>query len=231
MKILHLYHDLMNLYGDYANVSALSKILKANSIDAQVDKKSIYDGVSLSDYDFIFIGAGTEENQKIALAHLKNMKNDVAECVLSGKFFLATGNAAEMFGEKITTPSGEFEGLGVFTYTTVQQNEQRIAEDGIFLFEDKEIVGFVNKCGWMTGVDTPLFKVEKGFGNEENGKTEGVWKNNFFGTQLTGPILVKNPHFLKHIASLMTGKEVSDEEFGYEKAGFEITLNKLRGRK
>lgn len=231
MKILHLYHDLMNLYGDYANVSALSKILKANSIDFEVDRRSIYDSVVLGDYDFVFIGAGTEENQKIALAHLRNMKEAVEEYVSGGKLFLATGNAAEMFGEKIVTPSGEFEGLGIFTYTTVQQNEQRIAEDGIFLFEDKEIVGFVNKCGWMTGVDTPLFRVEKGFGNEENGKTEGVRKNNFFGTQLTGPVLVKNPHFLRYIASLLTGKDMSDEEFYFEKAGFEITLNKLRDRR
>ena len=28
MKLLHLYHDIMNLYGDYANVSALKRILE-----------------------------------------------------------------------------------------------------------------------------------------------------------------------------------------------------------
>ena len=28
MKILHLYHDIMNLYGEYANVSALERMLE-----------------------------------------------------------------------------------------------------------------------------------------------------------------------------------------------------------
>ena len=30
MKLLHLYHDIMNLYGDYANILALERMLKNN---------------------------------------------------------------------------------------------------------------------------------------------------------------------------------------------------------
>ena len=32
MKILHLYHDIMNLYGEYANVSALKRMLEKNEV-------------------------------------------------------------------------------------------------------------------------------------------------------------------------------------------------------
>ena len=54
MKILHLYHDLMNLYGDYANVSALCRMLELNNIEFSLDKKSLGDEVDFSEYDFIY---------------------------------------------------------------------------------------------------------------------------------------------------------------------------------
>ena len=231
MKILHLYHDLMNLYGEYANISALSKILNENGVSHIVEKKSLEDDFKANDYDFIFIGAGTEENQKIALANLIDKKEEIAQFIENGKIFLATGNAFEMFGSKIETPQGLFEGLGIFDFKTVQQNKERLTADAVFRFgEGMELVGFINKSGYTSGIETPLFKVLMGLGNEEKSKVEGVRKNNFFGTQLTGPVLVKNPHFLKYIAEILAGKELTNDTFSYEKAGFEITLNKLRQR-
>lgn len=232
MRILHLYHDLMNLYGEYANISALAKILEENSVDYTVDKKSLEDEVEINEYDFVFIGAGSEENQKVALAHLLKIKDDVLKFIDSGKVFLATGNAFEMFGKKIETPSGEYTGLEIFDFVTVRQDKKRITADAIFKFgEEMKLVGFINKSGWTYGVETPLFKVLMGLGNNEESGVEGVVKNNFFGTQLTGPILVKNPHFLKYIAEILAGKTLTNNTFSYEKAGFEITLNKLSDRR
>ena len=60
MKILHLYYDIMNLYGDYANVSAMQRILEKSGEDCTVDRLSLGDNAVLSDYSFIFIGSGTE---------------------------------------------------------------------------------------------------------------------------------------------------------------------------
>ena len=36
MKILHLYHDIMNLYGDYANVSAMKRVLEKSGEEVTV---------------------------------------------------------------------------------------------------------------------------------------------------------------------------------------------------
>ena len=41
-------------------------------------------------------------------------------------------------------------------------------------------------------------------------------------------VLVKNPHFLKYIASKLVGKDLSNEAFYYEKKGYEITLKNLK---
>ena len=65
MKILHLYYDIMNLYGEYANVSALKRIFEKSGIDTQVDKLSLSDTAVLSDYDIIYIGSGTERNHEV----------------------------------------------------------------------------------------------------------------------------------------------------------------------
>lgn len=38
MKILHLYHDIMNLYGEYANVSALERMLEKSGVKFTTDR-------------------------------------------------------------------------------------------------------------------------------------------------------------------------------------------------
>ena len=109
MKILHLYHDLMNLYGDYANISALCRLLETNGVEYTLDKMSLGYEPSLLDYDFIFVGSGTEQNQKLALDHLKEYKEDLNEYIKQGKVALFTGNAFEMLGKSKNRFQGEFE--------------------------------------------------------------------------------------------------------------------------
>lgn len=233
MKLLHLYHDLLNLYGDYANVSALCRILKTNGIEYTVHKKTLGDVLDFSEYDFVFVGSGSEENQKLALSHLKEYKSCLDEYINSGKIALFTGNSFEMLGSSITSFLGEFDGLGIFTFNVTEQNKTRITSDAIFEAEgiSKSLVGFTNKCSYVEGVESPLFSVKMGSGNTKDEKTEGVFYKGFYGTHLTGPILVKNPHFLKIIAEQIVSKPLIDDAFGYEKLGFEMTLKKLIERK
>ena len=40
-KILHLYHDLMNLYGESGNVRALARHLSDQGFQVVVDRKSV----------------------------------------------------------------------------------------------------------------------------------------------------------------------------------------------
>lgn len=230
MKILHLYHDLMNLYGDYANISALCRILDTNGVEYTLDRQSLGYEISLADYDFIFVGSGTEQNQKLALEHLRAYKEDLKEYIDSGKFALFTGNSFEMLGKSIDSFLGEYEGLGIFGFTVTEQDKTRKTADAILKFDGLEnsLVGFINKCSEIEGIKTPLFTVERGLGNTKGENTEGIIFNNFFGTHLTGPILVKNPHFLRYIASKLVGKDLSNEAFYYEKKGYEITLKNLK---
>ena len=74
MKIMHLYYDIMNLYGDYGNVSVLERVLTQSGADCEVVKKSLGDSVDFAEYDFVFIGSGTERNQKLMLDDFKKHK-------------------------------------------------------------------------------------------------------------------------------------------------------------
>lgn len=233
MKILHLYYDLMNLYGDYANISALSRILEKNGLQHTVHRLSITDEIDFNEYDFVYIGSGSEENEKIVLTHLARYKENLKDYIESEKLLLMTGNAFEMLGSSIKSFLGDFEGLGLFDFSVIEQDKTRTTADAVFSFEKglQTLVGFVNKCSTTEGISTPLFSVEMGLGNAENDNVEGLAYKNLFGTHLTGPILVKNPEFLGYIASLLAGKALKTDAFTYEKKAYDITLKKLRERK
>ena len=57
-------------------------------------------------------------------------------------------------------------------------------------------------------IDSNYFlEVEKGIGINPECKYEGIRKNNFFGTYLTGPLLILNPLFTKKIIELLGVEE------------------------
>ena len=247
MKILHLYHDIMNLYGEYANVAALKRMLEKNDVVCEVDTLSVGDELKLLDYDFIYVGSGTESNQKFVMEHLKKYMEDVKTYVENGKFLFMTGNSFEILGKTITDAKGkEYAGLGLFDFAVTEQEKTRNTADAIFSIatqsseytdtilrmenKRKELVGFINKCSTIKGITSPLFQVKMGLGNENKEEGEGMVYHNFYGTHLTGPILIKNPYFLQDLASKLCGKEMDGEYLNYEKAGYEITLRELSKR-
>ena len=98
------------------------------------------------------------------------------------------------------------------------------------------VVGFMNKCGVVTGVETPLLTgLDLGFGNEKEGGPEGFHWKNVFASQLTGPLLVKNPRMLETVAAAIyacRGKALPVERPGDEWAekGYSVTEEQLRLR-
>ena len=69
-KIAHLYYDLMNLYGENGNIRYFSKKLEEQGIKTEVYFLSIDDDIDYNDYDFFYIGTGSENNKKICQTSL-----------------------------------------------------------------------------------------------------------------------------------------------------------------
>ena len=239
MKLLHLYHDIMNLYGEYGNIRALCRMLEKNEIEYELDCLSLGDSLKLEAYDFIYTGSGTERNQKQVLEHLLAYRKELQDYIDSGKILLMTGNSFELLGHSLTDASGkEWKGMDIFPFRVKEQNRTRTTGDAVFIMEGSQnpLVGFINKCSTITGIDTPLFTVKMGLGNEGLGGMEGIWVKNFFGTHLTGPLLVKNPDFLIYLTERLVPEKKAAEGglntswLEHERAAYEVTLSELGRR-
>lgn len=202
MKILHLFHDLMNLYGDYANVLALERALVQKGETVEIIRQSVDDKLDF-DADFIYIGSGTERNQKVALEYLTPYVEEI-KSALQHSILLATGNSFEMFGSKITDRDDkEYSGLRLFDFT-IKEGTERIVTDSVVNFDGKDVIGFVNKASQIYGDVKQMFTVKQGAGNSENNPdVEGIHDGNFYGTHIIGPLLIRNPFMTEYFADLL----------------------------
>ncbi|MCH5324555.1 MAG: glutamine amidotransferase [Eubacterium sp.] len=191
MRLLHLLYDFCNLYGDYGNILAMQRTLFCKDID-RISAQDMSGEIDFTQYDFIYIGSATEKNQHIALELLRPHTDALAAALEGGTIMLATGNSFEMFGKSITDSDGvTYQGLGMFDFYT-KETDERIVTDQKAQFNDIQVIGFVNKCSLIYGIDSPMFTVSEGVGNNEEDKGEGIIKGNFYGTHLIGPLLIRN---------------------------------------
>ena len=206
IKILHFYPDLMSLYGSYANVSILKRTLEAMDNAVTVERVLPGGDADLSHADFLYMGAGTERAQKAALVDFARYGAAVKNAARQGVPMLFAGNSMELLGKSITDDGGKvYGGLGLADFTSLQ-NKKRFVEDvygHTDLYEDA-VVGFVNRCSVITGVETPLItSMDMGHGNEGPCGPEGYHSGSVFASQLTGPLLVKNPAMLKVMVQVL----------------------------
>lgn len=237
IKILHFYPDLMSLYGSYANVSILERTLEAMGNTVTVERVEPGRDADLTNAGFIYMGAGTEHAQKAALMYFAKLKEQVKAAVESGVPMLFAGNSMELLGESITDDAGKvYEGLGLAEFTSVQ-NKKRFVEDvyGHTDLYENAVVGFINRCSVITGIKTPLVtSMDMGHGNEGPCGPEGYHQGSVFASQLTGPILVKNPEMLKIMVQAIykhRGEACPDIPVDdYMAQGWAITAEQLKAR-
>ena len=238
LRFLHFYPDLMNLYGSYANVAVLRRYLEKLGHTVTVTPVLPGQELSLDGVDFWYMGAGTERAQQAALADFSRFGPAVKAAAEDGCAMLFAGTAMELLGRTITAADGTvYNGIALAAFTTVQ-GKRRLVEDvyGATELYPEPVVGFMNKCGVITGVETPLLtSVSLGYGNEGERMPEGFHWKNVFASELTGPILVKNPRLLETVAAAILarrGAALPEERPAdpYAEAGYAITAEQLRLR-
>lgn len=238
LKFIHFYPDLMNLYGSYANVSALKRYLERLGCAVTVETVAPGAEAGIAGADFLYMGAGTERRQKFALADFLRFGGAVKAAAEAGAPMLFAGTAMELLGETITDSAGKvYEGVGLGGFASVQGPRRFVGDvyGHTDLYPDA-VVGFMNKCSVVTGVETPLLTgLDMGIGNEGEKSPEGFLYRNVVGSELTGPILVKNPRLLDWMASAVLtrrGEALPEERPGdrWAAEGWQVTERELRRR-
>jgi len=238
LNMLHLYPDCMSLYGEYANVTILQRMLEGLGVTVTVTKCLLDDAPDFSKADFIYMGCGTERTQKAALMALNAHADSLKSALERGAVVLFTGNAMEALGKSVTDVQGkEWPGMGLADFTTVE-TDKRDPEDVIArtALLDTPVVGFMNKCSRTTGVTAPFFDgLKLGLGNEREKGAEGYVDGNLFATHITGPLLVKNPHVAHLIMErLFAAKGWEKPEhwptLPHQQEAYEVTLSELSAR-
>ena len=230
-KIAHLYYDLMNLYGENGNIRYLKNRLEEQDIKVEVSFLSIDDKIDFKEYDLFYLGSGSEENQLLVLNDLLKYKEDLKKAYKANKFFLVTGNSLELFGRQIRyIDKDPLQMTELFDFVC-NDDDMRIVGEQIYKFKDLEdpIIGFENRLCTMSEYHAPLFEVISGCGYKPNVKEEGIYENNFFGTYLFGPLLVRNPHFCDYlITKIMNYLDLEVKEFNKETSAYKAYREYLK---
>ena len=231
IKILHLFPNLLSLYGEYGNFAILKKMLDSKGISYTAETSD--DGnVDFSEFDFIYVGSGTEDNLIEAVKRLEGKKDAIKASIENNTFWLATGNAMTLFGSKIVRKDKEIIATETFDYVTEIKDETRFSGDVIAkenaMFCEKSI-GYVNTSSVYTGITAPLFELIYGdkLGNDKASDKDGILVNNFYGTQFIGPVLVKNPHILKKVFASITKTELNIADDDYLSLAYKNALTEL----
>lgn len=201
LKIVHIFPDLLNLYGDGGNVICLKKRCEWRNIPVEVVELNQNDSVDLSSADIIFMGGGPDREQRLASKRLLAMKEELGSYIEDSGVLLAICGGFQILGHKWLLGDEEVEGLGVVDMETRRPSAEaeRLIENIILRSElcEMPVVGYENHAGrtFLGESIKPFGKVisNTGHGNNDIDKQDGVLYKNVVGTYLHGPLLGKNP--------------------------------------
>ena len=78
IRILYLYPDILDLYGDIGNIKVLKYRIEQRGMKCIVDTYSIDDEApDFSSYDIVFSGGGADNEQKILSEDLVKYKEQI----------------------------------------------------------------------------------------------------------------------------------------------------------
>lgn len=204
-----LYPEICNLFGDTGNLRYLQQCLpNAKIIHTAWNDKPYFIKHPVS---MIYIGPMAERIQSMVIAKLSPYRERIAECIANGTFFLATGNAMEVFGKQITdVQTGVTECLGLLDITTTRDQMHRFYSLVLGTYNQLQIVGFRAQFTRSTlgKTETPFLQVTKGTSMCETAHIDGIQNHHFYGTYLLGSLLILNPYFTKQFLRQMTGQEI-----------------------
>jgi CobQ-like glutamine amidotransferase family enzyme len=200
IRLVHLYPDLMSVYGDRGNVLALTRRAGWRGIPVELRELSLGDEMDPDDADLVFFGGGQDREQTVVSPDFLRQKGAaVVQAVEGGAALLSVCGGYQLLGTSYTTVDGrELPGAGLFQVRSVPGPRRHIGNvlvetdlDGL----RRTLVGFENHSGrtYLSPGMQPLGRTLVGAGNNGEDGTEGSVYRGAIGCYLHGSLLPKNP--------------------------------------
>ena len=206
LKILHLYPDLLNLYGDRGNLICMRRRLEWRGIECEITELPAGKAMPEEEFDLYFLGSGQDTELDAVLSDLAGEKGEALRAAAeNGKVFLAVNTGMQLLGRaRVEADGTEKPMLGIVDFVTTLSAKRAVGNYSFDCLLDGvpvPVVGFENHAGRTQlgeGV-SPLGRIRRGSGNNGADGAEGVRWKNVFGTYSHGPVLPKNPALCDHI--------------------------------
>jgi CobQ-like glutamine amidotransferase family enzyme len=222
IRIGHLYGDIMNTYGDWGNIVALTYRAQQRGIAISVANISMGDQFDADDYDCFFFGGGQDQGQEIVATDLPRIQESIKAAIERGVPLLAVCGGYQLLGTHYATTTGtDIPGAAILPVDTVAGNQRMmhnlvVAINPVMTIDRSQgatLVGFENHSGQthLHEGTQALGRVIKGSGNNGQDQTEGVLYKHAIGTYLHGSCLPKNPH----LADWLLGKALQSRNIEF----------------
>jgi CobQ-like glutamine amidotransferase family enzyme len=208
LRLVHLYPDLMSVYGDRGNVLTLVRRAEWRGIEVDVREVSLADRLDPHEVDLIFFGGGQDREQAVVSADFLEQKGQaVRQAVEEGAALLSVCGGYQLLGRSYTTVDGqELPGAGLFDVHSVPGPKRHIGNVLVETNLDDQrrtLVGFENHSGrtYLNSGVRPLGRTLVGAGNNGEDRTEGAVYRGAIGCYLHGSLLPKNPWLADRLLS------------------------------
>ena len=229
LRIVHLFPELLNLYGDSGNILVLRKRLEWRGLAADVTEVHVGERPSFADADIVFIGGGSDREQRIVCESLLAEQAELSSFVEDGGVLAAVCGGYQLLGHSYLMGDEKIEGLSLVDLYT-DRGEPRLIGNVVVESRicDHPIVGYENHGGRThlgEGVE-PLGRVVYGHGNDGVTGQEGCLYKNVLGTYVHGPLLPKNPGVADYLLSRALERRYGNGELEPLDDAAELTANK-----
>ena len=196
LRIVHLYPDLMSIYGDRGNVIALEQRARWRDIAVDVRAHRAGDDLDPEWGDLYFFGGGQDQGQDVVGADLQGPNGArLKEAIASGASVLSICGGYQLLGhEYVPEAAPSIPGVGALDVRTVA-GKRRYVGNLLVEADGGTLIGFENHSGktYLGPAARPLGRVLVGGGNNGEDKTEGAVQGRVIGCYLHGSLLPKNP--------------------------------------
>ena len=222
LRILQLYPQDMNIYGDWGNTLALARRAYKHGFEVEILDHNPGQPFP-EDVDIVLGGGGQDSGQSVIQDDLHANAQTLNQLAEDGAPMLVICGLYQLFGKEFRTREGEvLRGISIFDAHTVGGEERLIGN----IVEDSEefgtVIGFENHSGltYLGEGCKPFARVSKGAGNNQSDEYEGARVHNVIGTYLHGSLLPKNPA----IADYLIAKAAERKYGSFEPAAIDDSL-------